>query len=178
MANLIPPKARTVVTREYWVRTATVWMLLAAGAGVVTAVFMAPTYVLVSMQHDALENRAATVRSQQESYAAAAEEIERANALIEHIDRNREAVSAVALIKTLDTLTGSSVSITRVSFMQDRRAVEPIAISGVAANRTALANFRDALEASDLITSVDLPISNLAGDRDIPFSITLELRNE
>ena len=60
-----------------------------------------------------------------------------------------------------------------MNLSRDGESVREISISGTAASRQALADFRNRLREEDGVESVDLPISNLAKDRDIPFELTV-----
>ena len=54
----------------------------------------------------------------------------------------------------------------------------PVNITGTATDRQSLASFRDRMLAHPLISEVNLPISNLATDKDIQFSITVTMTNQ
>lgn len=173
MANLIPPNARRVVVREYWTRVVTVWLFLVAFVSLIVVALLVPTYVLIDGQQAALSNRIDEARSQQAAFDDATSVITEANELLAHLDRTGTTASFVELVETIDALAGTDVRIHGYTFSQTVGAVAPIAVEGEAVDRTALADFRKRLEASDAVAAVELPISNLAGERDIPFTMEI-----
>jgi hypothetical protein len=75
------------------------------------------------------------------------------------------------------SLQGADILITRLSLIQKDAKILPVSITGTATDRQALATFRDQMLAHPLITEVDLPISNLASDKDILFSLSVTMAN-
>ena len=67
------------------------------------------------------------------------------------------------------------IEIRKIVFGTDGDKVKPITLSGVAADRESLAAFRDSLLGDEAIEKADLPISNLAKDKDINYSITVTM---
>lgn len=178
MANLIPPHAKKAVTREYWIRVGTVWMFLVAAASMAVGMLMLPTYVLIESQNEALANRFEDARTAQEAYEEASKMITAANEIAEYLDQTSTAAPFTVLVETIDTLAGDSVEVREYAFVGGSREAAPLVISGMASNRTALADFRDALRQNEHFTEVDLPLANLAGERDIPFRMQLTLQSE
>ncbi len=178
MANLLPQKGKRAVTVEYWTRVAVVWMFLLSGALLAVAILMVPTYVLITAQYEALSVRFNSMREQQETFAAFEKEVEAANTLARYVDQNDRTRSASALVDEIEAMSGETILITHYSFSQTESAIESVTIGGVAADRAALAAFRDALASDERFASAVLPISTLAADRDVPFSIVLTLHDE
>lgn len=178
MANLIPPSARSVVIREYWMRVAAVWLFLISAAGLVIIALMVPTYMLVASQQGAFANRADEARTEQEAYREARDTIRDANALLVHLNRSNEEESFVALVSMIDTIAGSDVRVRSVSLTSAAEMGTSVTLDGTAADRTALAAFRDRLESDTRVAAVNLPIGSLAGDRDISFMMEVTLTDE
>lgn len=173
MANLIPPHVRKIVHREYWMRVAAVWMFLIAAACLVVAILEVPTYVLIESQHAALENRIDTAEAQNDAFTDAKAAVESANKLATYIDTHQNEHSLSLLIEEIEELAPAGITITQYQMDQTNRSLEPFMVRGAAANRNALASFRDALNAHEGFASVDLPLANLAGAGELPFSITI-----
>lgn len=178
MANLLHPKGKKIVRAEYLTRVAVVWMFLFASAATIVAILMVPTYVLISAQYDALSVRFDNMRAQQEAFDAYEMKITEANTLARYIEQNDTSWSLMSLIEEIETLAGSDVVITEYTFSQTPTAVSPMTVGGIAKDRMTLAAFRDALAAHEHFAGVELPISSLAADEDVPFAISLTLRTE
>jgi len=88
-----------------------------------------------------------------------------------------EIPSMSSYIDLFTSIQGSDITITRLSLIREESGLSPVSIIGSASDRQSLASFRDRMLAHPLITEVDLPISNLATDRNIQFSITVTMAN-
>jgi len=178
MINLIPPQAKKGVVREYWMRVASVWFYTWSAALLGGVLIMVPAYVLINSQ----------VSVYQESAKSASEKV----ASFEDVSKDLTASSLQAgklitgfrqslisdKIATLRSLEKPGVTISEFTINRVDEAYEPIQVTGTADNRQALAAFRDRLLALPDVESVDLPISNLAKDRDIQFNLTVKLNKK
>ena len=175
MINLIPPKAKKIVLREYWSRVATVWILMLSFALVIMALLSVPTYILISSLEQAMATEIDYAKTEQGSYKESERIIKNANALVNHLNRNEEQVSFSFLVDELDKVAGANITLTRFGFVPEDGELKQVSLLGHADTRVGLSNFRDKLEAHDLFSSVDLPISNLTKDKDITFSMKVTL---
>lgn len=174
MSNLIPPEARKKIITEYWMRVASVWLVLAAMAACTVVAFLLPTYVLVNSQVQLYEASAQEASAQVASYDASAKALVAASQqarLIVEGARRRPVLSVYDTVR--DIVDTYGVQVSSYQFVPKEAQISEVKIEGVADTRLSLAGFRDALAANPLIARVDLPISNLAKDRDISFSLSL-----
>jgi hypothetical protein len=82
-------------------------------------------------------------------------------------------------VSLFQTLEGNGINLNTINVSRGvNNSLGPVSISGRAVDRQALADFRDRLLAEDAIEVVDFPISNLAKDRDIDFSMTLTMSSK
>jgi hypothetical protein len=75
-------------------------------------------------------------------------------------------------IARLTEIAGGGVTLQSFAFATVE-GKSTITITGTAITRTALASFRDSIEADDRFVDAVLPISSLIKDRDIEFSMTV-----
>lgn len=173
MINLIPPSARAMVVKEYWLRVAAVWLFLFGTACLLVASLLLPTYMLLRTELIALRDQvaanAAETASIDEGAAALVIAMTDAKTLLAMATS-----SVVAQIGEIETLAGSAVTITSYQF-ETKESEKVVTITGVAANRIALANFRDALEEAAHFADATLPISSLIKDKNIDFTMTLNV---
>lgn len=178
MINLIPPYAKKGLLFEYWVRVISSWsyvwsITLAAGVCV-----LLPAYVLIGSQVSVYEDTATAAQEKVDNYQSAAvaliEASQQAAVVINEVKQPRFST----YIERFTALEGEGVSVTMFSVSRIARDLSPVTISGVAADRQALASFRDRLLADPVVSVVDLPISNLARDKDISFTLTITLTEE
>ena len=173
MINLIPPNAQKQVKREYWVRVAGVWGILVATAFTIVALLYVPAYVLVKSKLSAYESIYQLANVRNESFVESEKEVTEAMTIARLLVGKNDSVSYTELIQIFNNLAGKNVSITNLHVAQTDGIFSSISISGVAQSRTSLVAFRDALEAHKLFESAELPLSNLAKEYDIPFSINV-----
>ncbi len=72
----------------------------------------------------------------------------------------------------MDDLATEEVSLTHFNF-GDKKELE---INGIAATRASLSAFRVRLESHESVKAVELPLSNLVKDTDVPFSLTVTFK--
>lgn len=175
MINLIPQKAKKRLLLEYWVRVSSVWLLLWGAALFAAAAVIFPAYVLISTQTSVLEASSAAISEKVASYESVTEQLELANQLARSVLEEASAPLLSEYVLLFQELQGEAIQVTRITVGLDEAGVAPARIEGLADDRQSLASYRDRLMDSDQVATVNLPISNLAQDKDIPFSVTVEL---
>lgn len=174
MINLLPPSAKKLVSREFQLRTVSVSMLVLASLISVLAILMIPTNFLIFTLASNLSSHLDAAKAAAESYGAMVQNVEETNALIAYLEAD-DRTEFSKLLQELDTAAGNSIYLTEFSFDE---AGKKVVISGLADTRSNLANFRTTLESKEKFTAVELPLSNLAKDTDISFTMTITLKPE
>lgn len=177
MVNLIPPSAKKSVIIEYWIRVVTVWSVLGSITAVLFAATLIPVYVLVESRISAYEASANLASQKIASFEHVSRELAQSSQQAQLI-MTSSGSSLSELVYALSALEGSGVALSDMFIQRAVTGVEPVKLSGVARDRQALSDFRDRLLAQPDIESVDFPISNLAKDRDIQFSMTVTMTNQ
>ena len=177
MINLIPKQAKKRLVVEYWARVFSTWGILWSVALLVGASVIFPTFILITSQVEVYETSAAEALAKVANFENVSVSLVEANQQARLIlDEQKLPVFSdyIALVKSLQ---GDDIQISSIGLSRKNDSLEPISLSGVATDRQALASFRDRLLADEQVSSVDLPISNLAQDKNISFSITVTLHN-
>ncbi len=178
MINLIPPKAKKDLRLEYWVRVVSVWLLIWAAALFAGALSLLPVQVLISTQTAVHEDTAEQASEKVTDYASISTTLVQASLQAKYV-QEQGAVGALSdYISRFQSLTNENIRINNISISRGEIGIKPIAISGTADGRQDLASFRDRLLDLEDVVEVDLPISNLAKDKDINFSVTVTLSNK
>lgn len=177
MINFLPPEAKSAVKREYVVRTISVWALLLAIVALVGAVLLLPTYVLLTREFDALaievvrtENDAST-----QAYEAAHTALEKAYTLALQLGVVFRGPTASEVLREVQKVQLSPITISGFSYEHTGTKVEKVEIRGIAATREALAEFSAALERNPLFARAVVPVSDLAEDHNLSFTLTIAL---
>ncbi len=176
MINLIPREAKKRIIIEYWVRVASVWFFSITAALVAGICILVPTYVLISLQIHATEGSSKAASEKVAGYEAATKELTKANQKAQILVGNNSYTPTTDYLRLISAHEGKGVMVSQVSLVRVKDGFGPITVSGQADNRQALREFRDSLLGEPTVAAVDLPISNLAKDRDIQFSLTVTVK--
>jgi len=173
MINLIPPAAKKKVVAEYWLRTASLWGFLVGSALFLIATLFIPLNLYVANQEEYLAailntNQAEQVNQQQNTAL-----LTRANQQATILLSSKQEYTMVELLPLLRAMGGDAIVFGEIALTQIKDPV--LTVNGTAINRLALVQFRDSLEAQTNFLKVDLPISNLIKESDVPFLITITL---
>ncbi len=175
MINLIPPEAKKHLIREYWIRSVTVWFFLWAAVFLLGIAVLVPSYVLINLQVKAYSASAASADEKNAGFEAVSKELERASKMAATLSNHFENPSMTELITLLKGFELSSIEITQMSLAREGANIGAVTVAGIADDRQSLATFRNRMLDSEQIESVDLPISNLAKDKQIPFELTITM---
>lgn len=175
MINLIPAEAKKHLVREYWLRSVTVWFSLWAFALALGIFVLVPSYVLINLQVKAYSDSAQTADEKNANFESVGKDLERASKTAGSLSEHFTESPITDYIKLLRSFESSSISITQISIDRAVSGVSPIKMTGIAEDRQSLAAFRSRMLEDETIETVDLPISNLAKDRQIPFDLTVTM---
>lgn len=178
MINLIPPSAKKTVTKEYWLRVLTVWFYVCSAALFSGVLIMLPSYVLITSQVQVYQESASNASQKVASYEDVSKNLSSTNQQSGKLITAFRRTLVSDRIEILRQLQNPGIVLSAISVSRTDDTYEPIRISGIANDRQALAAFRDRLLAQEDVASVDLPLSNLAKDREIPFSLTVVLKKQ
>ena len=174
MINLLPPEGKKRVRTEYWVRVVAAYFALTGLVFLIGAILLLPTYFYISFQASALAVSGQELEGDTQSYEALEKEIQLANDISRLLVDTPEYIEASAVIDEIYAVAGDRIDVNSIRILKEGRMITSVVVSGSALDRSALVAFRDGAEASEYFATVELPLSNLAEDRDIPFSLTLE----
>lgn len=177
MINLIPTLAKSRLIKEYWVRAVTMWLFLWSIAVLLGMFILIPPYVLTNSQVSAYKDSAESATKKIANYEAVSAELARSVAWARTVRENFAYPTTSEYITFLRSLERDEITISHISITRVEREVEAIVVAGTANDRQALAAFRDILVAQEVVSAVDLPLSNLAKDKDIPFEVTITIDN-
>lgn len=173
MINLIPPSAQKQVKHEYWIRVLTMWMLLAGTSFVLCIFFFIPAYVLVQNQLESFSAQFKEADTNSESLKSSETAIVQANAISSLLSQSEDVTSFATVIAEIEKAKNGDILLFDFSMTRADAVFTSITVSGTASSRATLSTFRDSLDSNILFEKVDLPLSSLAKDKDIPFTITI-----
>ncbi len=171
MINLIPPIAKKRVIREYRFRVVSVWLILLSLVLLISSALVTPTLLLVNSLVEANELDLSEVREDQSANEEISKIIKTNNEIVKQVNNSQERVKFSELIYLLDDLAAEEVNLTQFTFQEVDGKIDVISLIGFADTRGSLSDFREVLDKHESFSDIKLPISNLAKDRDITFSM-------
>lgn len=152
------------------------FLFLSTLLAVLCIIFALPVYVLISAQVNAFGASATEAAARVAEFDISTSALTKANVHAQKIIERRNTEDFSAVLTKLESLTGEGVDLRSYEFARKDGAIMPISVNGKADTRQALANFHAVLRAEPMVEKVDLPISNLAKEKDIEFSMTVTLK--
>ncbi len=172
MINLLPPEGKKLYVQEYWVRVLSVWGFLMGAVLVGSTLLFIPSYTLIYVQLRAAGEAIETAKSQSD-VSEKENVIREANVIIDQLSLKKEYTEVSQVIEDMAAEATEELSINHFNFSYKDDTVVGAQIQGAALSREALAQFKRSLEALPYFASVTLPISDLAREKDLPFTITV-----
>lgn len=176
LTNLLPPERLRRLKHLYFLRLATVGMLVLSGVAIVHGVLLLPSYLYV---HQEVNEKQAELTSLTASLENAEEK--EVSARVKELSEDSAYLGRLASTPAGSTAIRALLDVPRAGIVlygftySAPAAKKPasMTVSGRAASRESLRSFEEALSKEPYITSTDLPISAYAKERDIDFTITL-----
>jgi Fimbrial assembly protein (PilN) len=173
MINLIPNIVRRAVLKEYWIRVASIFLVLFSVAALLCGVFALPVYVLVNTQVETFAASAEEAASRVADFEVSTEVLTKANVQAQKIVTQKNAQKFSGAYLNIESLLPAGTVITGYELNRKEALIGTIIITGKSETRQSLADFHANLKSQSWVEKVDLPISNLAKERDIEFMMTL-----
>lgn len=177
VTNFLPPERRHSFTHNYFIRLATLAVVLATIMVGIHAALFAPTFLYVSNIHARAVAELAAL-SQKGMGGEADDSTVRVQSLEKDATRlvaYGTAPSASGILQKLFAVPHAHVSLQSISVDIAREGTTQtrMRISGVASSREGLRAYHSALSVLPFVVSADLPLSVYAKETDIAFTIDI-----
>jgi hypothetical protein len=173
MFTLLPQQQRKLLYRQYRTRLLIVILLMSTSLAIICAIMLLPSYIYLSFSHASLEGQMSQVEKKVK---------EKSNkgimTVLGGIQSNLSIIKPdeteiVDTIKKVINDMNTGISITSFTYNYGSKNNSSLTFKGVAKTRSELIDFTKELKKEIGFTGVDLPISNLAKEVDVPFNITV-----
>ncbi len=178
MINLIPPKGHTALKHEYVLRVGALYGFMFAGVFAAGAILMIPTYVLVSSQLNSVRPDDEHVEETKTAYTEALAHIQEANTVMAQLRGGMPNIEISKVIEEIVRVAPKGVVFSTFKATREGGVLKTVDVQGEAATRKTLAALKNALEASPLFETANIPISDLARENNLPFVITITLQKD
>lgn len=181
MINLLPRPYLRELRREQLRRVFVICGLLAIVVAFINIILLFPPFLFLRFREANIEREIAIVNQTPEIQRASGIEqrIAALNTRLGAFERNEKiSVNVSQLFAPALQARDRAVAITSLAFVPSdtNRAVPQLHIRGTAETRDALIRFADHLKTEPRYSVVVLPVENLLHDRDIRFSLTVDVR--
>ncbi len=179
MANLITVKQKKIIKHEYYIRLISAGIFLISILGLFILAYVLPYYIYVKHSYLATieqfentilaENTENTGESMSRLVKKTLEEIK----AVELYFKNT--LSPTDYLKIIIENKNSAIKINKISFNLNKNNTGQFFITGISQNREGLVNFIEDLNITKSFTSVESPVSDFAKDRDINFTLSINI---
>lgn len=177
MVNILPKDAQNKLRTRYYLQLLSMVFFLVAVAFAAGAGLLAPSYLLARQEADGAKQYSTALQQTlalKQAAGAGAEMLTLAEEL--KLMKTYQADPAIAgAVSALTAKLPKGVSITKVLIIPPGVSDGKIGIEGRSKTRTELLAFVNDLQANASFKNVAVPVSDLAGDTDLPFSLTFSL---
>lgn len=175
MINLLPQNEKILIQKEYRLRLLAVWLIFIFIGTLICLVLLTPSFVLSLYELD-VQNQFTTKEPNQPVGANPQAVLATADSLLAALTPASSSVPTMPSA-IIDLINGdrNGNTITSFLFSQNASNTPVVTIQGTAQSRDSLLAMSRALQQESAVAAVDLPVSDLAMDSNIPFSIEVTI---
>ncbi len=177
MANLLPKKERNFFKYEYRFRLFSVILLFFIATSMLGMVFLLPSYFVSSLKEESIVRQFGLLKKTIElrEEGASVESLLIAKQKINELVIVDKQVSNIKILQAIMDSMDDNVSVDVFYYTKGSEKKGKMRIAGIAESRAAFISFSDRLKKENSFNMVDFPVSSLAKDSDIPFSLILNI---
>ena len=182
MSNNLTEEYKKGIHKEYLLRYFVVLAMFLLIVGVVAVLLLIPVFVSGRVAKVSVEEQLEQFQSEAIDDANETE-LSRTTEILDIFSGEREIGSLENILEAIIEARPSGVTLTSLTFKEVVRADQDtdevrqlytVTVSGMARTRNALIGFEESLDSKKHFSNVQLPVSNLARDRDIPYSLSVD----
>lgn len=177
MFNLLPNNLKEKVRSEYYLRLFVVIFVSVFLIQIFFLIFLSPTWFvsLNKEQEIVLQSEKANTSSLDQKVETTNKQIKSINKKLEIINSRLEYPRAIPVIDDILSRKTESITIKELMYETSDKKSGKVTLKGTSDTRDSLVSFVKDLEESDILEQVDLPISNLTKDKNIEFSLVINV---
>lgn len=180
--NLLPETERKNLKKGFKDRSIIIASILAILVFSTSCIMLLPSYFLAAGNYSKiiLENNTSGISSEKmtDEILSLPEEID---SKLKFVQLSNTKIVFVDYISEVIKFLPKEIILKSISFSKEKtyesQKGDLIIISGVAANRDSLVDFSNSLKKSKMFSVIEVPISSLTKDKDLPFSMTIFIEN-
>lgn len=161
--------------RDYKIRIFITLMIFIASGIVIGILSLLPSYIISYTLEKDLVNQVEAIQRNRtaDGIDNVISELNKSYTYVKILRNDKPKISFLANIQEMLALRTKNIAITsfEVASSSEEEGVSEMVLQGNAATRESLLTFKKGIEADPNISNVELPISDLAKSKDIPFAI-------
>lgn len=157
-------------------RALSVWALLISLALLASGILLLPTYILYTKQIHVATAASESLKEEDASFTTIEKTLTEANAFATQLSGSLESVKASDILMHIESALPQDITLEALNVLQEKKKVR-IEARASARSRESLRRFTDALKRDAFFSDAQVPISDLAQDSDLSFTVTLTLRD-
>ena len=175
MINLLPVEEKKKLHRDYALRLFSVTLGVVSVSAIIGIVTLLPSYFISDLEKRAAVEEIERIRSinGEDGQEDIMKVLKEAQLKLKILSPEYEKVSVRTVFDTAIGYKPKTVTLTGLVYQEEDEGKIRITINGVADNREDLLVFSQDLKRDALFDDVELPVSNLAKDRDLSFTLTV-----
>jgi hypothetical protein len=175
MFNALPEDLKKEIKKEYRLHRTLVTLFAVFFLQICFLIAIFPTWANSYFKEKGLATQIEDMNNSQSYQDADAvySIIESTNLKLRVINVNLASPKVVPIVKQIISSRTSGISLSKLSFVATGGNTAVVSIEGVSKTRESLISYVSVLEKSKIFKTVDLPISNLADEKNIDFTINL-----
>jgi len=177
MFNLLPENIKSKIIKEYKLRLVVVSLIFVLFIQLSFLVFLVPTWVSsFYKEKEAIESsNQMNVFLSTLNISSTTSFVKSVNSKLSIINNSLEYSKAIPVIDEVLSKKTSSITLRGFNYLTTGTSTATLNLVGVGGTRDSLVSFVKSLEEVSFFSGVDLPISNLAKDKNIEFSININV---
>jgi hypothetical protein len=180
--NLLPNKEKETLKKNLKLRFLILALFLLSISFLLGLIMLLPSYFLAlgNLSKISLENSLSTLKNDDtvKTILNLPQEI---NSKLKLLQANSKSVSVTDTVSKIIKYLPAGVKLNSVSFAKNQNYKDKdgtvVMVSGVALSRDSLVLFASSLKESGLFSDVEVPVSSLTKDRNLPFSMNIFIGN-
>ena len=177
--TLLPNKEMKSLKREYKTRVFIILSLFLSSGLIIGIIALTPAFIMSYVQEkEALTNiQAVQKEKEKRGIDAILAELTAASGIIERLQKSEGSINFSEMVSGIMVHRSGQIYLTSFKFEKPvtGSSTAEVIVQGKASNRDSLINFKKNLESDARISSIELPVSDLAKSKDISFAIRFHM---
>lgn len=182
--TLLPEREIRILKREYRTRLVVILLFFMSLSVVVGIISLVPAYVFSSFQEKEASANLNNIKNsdQKNEFESAIKELTSTNDLVKRLNGNKSPMVSSEVVGRIISNKSAGIKLNSIQFSgvsdsakNATTSVTQIIIQGRSVDRETLVKFKNSLEADELFTKIELPVSDLTKSKDITFSVRLSI---